>query len=146
MIRSSPRQQPFVTGDVSIISQEDLEHLYNNMSRVKITAEVSAYLHNITVFMRWHRYVAGGVTAMATRHLRVTVKAMAVLHGLSFVTPSLVALAVRKTFPHRLVLATAETERSLQWGSDAGAVEESLDGVTPEVAIDAVLATVEIPL
>jgi hypothetical protein len=33
-----------------------------------VHSDVSAYLHNITVFLRTHRLVAGGVTATATRH------------------------------------------------------------------------------
>lgn len=146
VVRSSPHRLPSNFGDLPHISHQDLQYLQECLSRVKMSAEVAAYLSNVTVFMRWHRYIAGGVTAMGSRHLRVTVKALAVLHGLSFVTPSLVALAIRKTYPHRLIIATSETERSLQWGSDAASVEQSLEGVTPEVAIDAVLATVETPL
>jgi hypothetical protein len=38
------------------------------MADVKISSEVRAYLHNIIVFMRLHRAVAGGISAMATRH------------------------------------------------------------------------------
>lgn len=33
-----------------------------------MSSEVRAYLHNIIVFMRLHRAVAGGVSALATRH------------------------------------------------------------------------------
>ena len=60
--------------------------------------------------------------------------------------PSLVALAARKVYPHRLVLATADTERSLQWGSDPQAVKEMLEGVTVEDAIEDVIDSVETPL
>lgn len=38
------------------------------MSKVKISSDVRAYLHNIVVFMRLHRAVAGGISALATRH------------------------------------------------------------------------------
>ena len=61
-------------------------------------------------------------------------------------TPSLVALAARKIYPHRIVLTTPENERSLQWGSDIEAVRQMLDGVVVEDVIDDVLAQVEVQL
>jgi len=138
-MRSFPAQAPTV-------SHHYLEILRKLASQVKITAEVSSFIHNIVITMRLHRYVAGGISALATRHLKNTVKALAVLHGLSYVTPSLVGLAMQKTYPHRLLLATPETERSLRWGSEPAAVAANMKGVTVESAIQAVLATVETPL
>lgn len=41
---------------------------------VRVSPEVRAYLHNIVVFMRMHRAVAGGISAIATRHLNQLVK------------------------------------------------------------------------
>ena len=121
-------------------------HLRTLSDQVRMTGEVAAYLHNVVIFMRMSRYVKGGVTAAATRHLRAVAMALAPLHGLDYVPPSLIALAARKVYPHRLVLATAETERSLQWGSDPVAVKEALDGLTAEDVIDDVLGSVETPL
>lgn len=37
-------------------------------AEVRISSDVRAYLHNIVVFMRLHRAVRGGISAMATRH------------------------------------------------------------------------------
>jgi len=65
---------------------------------------------------------------------------------LSFVTPSLVALAARKVYRHRIRLASFEKERSIQYGSDVEAVQEMLEGLTAEVVIDTVLETVECPV
>jgi len=127
-------------------SAEDIKQLRTSSENARLTGEVAAYLHNIVVFMRMSRYVKGGVTAAATRHLRALAMALAPLHGLEYVPPSLVALAARKVYPHRLVLATAETERSLQWGSDPQAVKEMLEGVTVEDAIENVIGSVEVPL
>jgi hypothetical protein len=47
---------------------QDLTTFISRMSNVKISSEVRAYLHNIVVFMRLHRAVAGGISALATRH------------------------------------------------------------------------------
>jgi hypothetical protein len=71
---------------------------------------------------------------------------LAPFHSLSFITPSLVALAVRKIYPHRLVLMKAKRERSLQWGSSLDAVTELLRDVTVEDIIEEVLESVETPL
>lgn len=124
----------------------DIKGLRLDAERAYMTSEVAAYLHNIVLFMRMSRYVNRGVTATATKQLRTLAKALAPLHGLSFVPPSLVVLAAKKVYAHRLVLATAETERSLQWGSDPDAVRKLLEGVTVEDVIDDVLASVETPL
>lgn len=128
------------------ISHSEIKHLRSAAAEARMSAEVAAYLHNITLFMRWSRYVAGGASALATRHLRTIVQALAPLHGLTYCPPSLVALAARKIYPHRLVLATIDNERSLQWGSDPKVVQEMLEGVTVEDAIDIILKSVEAPL
>jgi hypothetical protein len=73
-------------------------------------------------------------------------RAIASLHSLSSVPPSLVDIGVRKIYPHRLVLAAPEQERSLQWGSTVDAVAEILRGVTIEDVIEEVLESVETPL
>ena len=127
-------------------SDPELKELRTLANEAQMTPEIAAYLHNIVVFMRGNRYINGGVTATATRQLRVIAKVLAPLHGLDYVPPSLVALACHKIYPHRLILATAQTERSLQWGSDPRAVKQLLDGMTIERALTDVLASVETPL
>jgi hypothetical protein len=84
-------------------------------------------LDSILVPIDWYRYLAP-------------------LHGLDYVTPSIVALAAKKIYPHRIQIAPPEKERSMQYGSDLNAVQELLDGITPERVIEAVLNSVECPL
>jgi len=62
------------------------------------------------------------------------------------VTPSLVALAARKIYPHRIAITAPEDERSMQYGSDLTAITALLEGITPEAVIEEVLAAVEAPL
>lgn len=128
------------------ITPEEIQILRSAVTNVRMSAEVAAYLHNIVIFMRLNRFVAGGISAYATRHFRAIVYALAPLHNLEYVPPSLVALATRKVYAHRLILATPNTERSMQWGSDFRAVEQVLNGVTVEDAIESVLSSVEAPL
>ncbi|TKA74465.1 hypothetical protein B0A55_05243 [Friedmanniomyces simplex] len=127
-------------------SRDEIKSLHSQADEARLTAEVDAYLHNIVVFMRQSRYVKGGITATATRHLRAVAKALAPLHGLDYVPPSLVTLAVKKVYPHRVILTTAETERTLLWGSDPAAVKEMLRGVTVEDVIEEVIGSVDTPL
>ena len=114
--------------------------------RVVVSTEVKRYLHNVLIFLRTHRAVAGGVTPQATRHFELLAKCLAPLHDLNFVTPSLVALAARKVYRHRLKLVSPENERSLQYGSDVAAVTAYLSDLTVETVIEGVLADVEVPL
>ena len=71
---------------------------------------------------------------------------LAPMHGLDYIPPSLIALAVRKVYRHRIVLARPENERSLQWGSDLKAIDELMAGITIDDVIEEVLQTVETPL
>nr|OQO28422.1 hypothetical protein B0A51_03096 [Rachicladosporium sp. CCFEE 5018] len=130
----------------SFMQRRDIEQLRSLAATVHMTAEVAAYLHNIVLFMRLSRYITAGVTPTATMHLRCVAHALAPLHGLDYVPPSLVALAARKVYGHRLVLATPQTERSLQWGSDPEAVSRMLEGVTVDDVIDRVLEDTDAPL
>lgn len=71
---------------------------------------------------------------------------MAPLQGLEYVTPSLVAMAVKKIYAHRIQITMSHMERSMQWGSDLAAVHAVLEGVGPEQVIQDVLELVEAPL
>ncbi|CAG8956603.1 hypothetical protein HYFRA_00011914 [Hymenoscyphus fraxineus] len=64
---------------------------------------------------------------------------LAPLHNLAFATPSLIALATRKIYPHRIHIVRPERERSMQWGSDVDAVAALLEGIGPEDVIEDVL-------
>ncbi|KAI5859480.1 hypothetical protein GGS23DRAFT_616165 [Durotheca rogersii] len=117
---------------------------------VATDVDVLRYQHNVVAFLRLHRAVfpaaAASASPLAARHLGRLSACLAALHGLDFVTPALVALATRKTFPHRLRLAPAARERSLQWGSDPAAAAAVLAGLAPDDVLDDVLAAVAPPL
>ncbi|EUC46267.1 hypothetical protein COCMIDRAFT_4648 [Bipolaris oryzae ATCC 44560] len=144
------RTIPFMAGkhkpQSALFTSEDLANLAKLTAGVKISSEVRAYLYNIVVFMRLHRAVAGGVSALATRHFSILAHTLAPLHGLDYMSPSMVALAARKIYPHRIVITAPENERSMQWGSSLEAVKAVLEGVTPEDVIEEVLESVEVPL
>lgn len=129
-----------------IMTTFDITSLIASTSTARLDSEVRSYLHNISIYLRMHRAVAGGISALATRHLLSLSHVLAPLHGLGYVSPSLVALAARKVYPHRIVLATPETEKSLMWGGDVAAVRELLEGVTVEDVLEDVLGSVETPL
>ena len=129
-----------------------------------ITPEIRRYLQDVLVFMRLERGVAGGISPYATTQLVALAKYaipfltwnskdvlslnryLAPLHGLDFVTPSLVALAARKIYPHRILVSSLEDERSMQYGSDLEAVKVLLEDVTPESIIGSAFEKVPCPL
>ncbi len=98
-------------------------------------------MQNIVAFLRIHRAVAGGISAAATKHFDKLAKCMAPLHGLSYATPSIVGLAARKIYPHRIQIVRPDQDRSMQWGSDLDAVAALLEGVGAEDVIEDVLGT-----
>ncbi|KAJ5832461.1 hypothetical protein N7474_000772 [Penicillium riverlandense] len=107
---------------------------------VSTSAEVVRYMQDIVVFLRLSRAVAGGVSAKASNHFSRFAQLLAPLHDIDYLTPSIVALAARKVFRHRVVVATPYDDRSLQYGSDMMAVSQVLVDVTPDSILDGVLA------
>ncbi|KAL8710058.1 MAG: hypothetical protein Q9220_005329 [cf. Caloplaca sp. 1 TL-2023] len=126
--------------------KQDIRTLTQLTTTVTVTAEVKCHLQNIITFLRQHRAVDGGITARATKYFDTMVKCLAPMHGLDYVTPSLVAIAARKVYPHRIIVTVPERDRSLQYGSDLAAVSAVLEGVTPESIIEDVLGEVDTPL
>lgn len=113
---------------------------------VQVDVDVLRYQMNIVSFLRMHRAVAGGITPTATKHFEQLMKSLAPLHGLDYVTPSLVGLAARKVYLHRVDIVTPEKERSMLWGSELAAVRAILGGIGPDDVIEEVLAMVPAPL
>jgi len=113
-----------------------------------VSIEVKRYQQDIISFLRVHRAVAGGVSAASSKHLDKLAKCLAPLHGLAYATPSLIGLAARKIYLHRIHIVQPEKERSMQWGSDLEAIQALLEGIGPEDVIEEVLGTsgVDVPL
>jgi len=125
---------------------QGLQALADQKDQVTITAELEAYLLNVVTFLRVHRAASSGISPTATRHFDLLARCLAPLHGLTFVTPALISLAARKIYRHRITIASATEDRSLQYGSDLSAVSALLDGIKPETVIEEVLQRVEVPL
>ncbi len=73
-------------------------------------------------------------------------RCLAPLHRLDYVTPSLVGIAARKIYLHRIRIVSPEKERSMQWGSELAAIEAVLEDVGPEEIIEDVLRMVAAPV
>ncbi|KAH7342776.1 hypothetical protein BKA65DRAFT_504748 [Rhexocercosporidium sp. MPI-PUGE-AT-0058] len=130
------------------MSALDVEHLSSLANDAVVSIEVKRYQQDIISFLRVHRAVAGGISATSSKHLDKLVKCLAPLHGLTFATPSLIGLAARKIYLHRIHIVQPEKERSMQWGSDLEAISALLEGVGAEDVIEEVLGTAgaEVPL
>ncbi|KAL8786161.1 MAG: hypothetical protein Q9213_002931 [Squamulea squamosa] len=145
VVRKSVLQNPNIA-PIATFSEADIQALVTASKYTTVTAEVECYLHDIVTFLRMHRAVDGGVNPRATQHFKTLIKCLGPLHGLDYVTPSLVAIAARKIYPHRIIMTVPERDRSLQYGSNLAAVKAVLQGVTPESVIEDVLVAVEAPL
>ncbi|KAK4219294.1 hypothetical protein QBC37DRAFT_410733 [Rhypophila decipiens] len=142
---TTPTTEKIIT---PVLKESDISHLAQQTLKVRISIDVLRYQMNIIAFLRMHRAVMGPgcLTPFATRHFDQLVKSLAPLHGLDYVTPSLVALAVKKIYLHRIDLVSdPQKERSAQWGSELAAVEVLLDEVDVEGVIEDVLAMVGVP-
>ncbi|OGE57794.1 hypothetical protein PENARI_c001G09328 [Penicillium arizonense] len=122
------------------ITQRVIEQLQEASTTVSTSAEVVRYIQDIVVFLRLSRAVAGGVSAKANIQFSRFAQLLAPLHGIDYLTPSIVALAARKVFRHRIIVTAPGEDRSLQYGSNIHAVSQVLADVTPDTILDGVLA------
>lgn len=129
----------------AVISEADIALLAQLSRQVAVDVDVARYQMNIVSFLRTHRAVGGGVTPTATKHFEQLMRSLAPLHGLDYVTPSLVGMAARKVYLHRIRIVRPERERSVQWGSEVEAVEAVLEGVGAEEVLEDVLGVVAVP-
>lgn len=137
---------PLIISDNPVFTEQDLAVLSKLSDEVLVDVDVTRYQMNVVAFLRLHRAVAGGISPTATRHFNRLIRCLAPLHGIDFVTPALITLAVRKIYLHRIQVTTPEKERSMQWGSDVKAIREILADVGPEDIIGDVLHMVTTPL
>ncbi|KAJ5757524.1 uncharacterized protein N7511_006218 [Penicillium nucicola] len=122
------------------ITQNVIEQLREASATVSTSAEVVRYIQDIVVFLRLSRAVAGGISAKANIQFTRFAQLLAPLHGIDYLTPSIVALAAKKIFRHRIIVTAPGQDRSLQYGSNLHAVSQVLTDVTPDSILDGVLA------
>ncbi|PYH97959.1 hypothetical protein BO71DRAFT_426515 [Aspergillus ellipticus CBS 707.79] len=127
------------------IDRQLLDQLQQLSNSVSVGADIARYQQDITVFLRLSRAVSGGISTRSNLHFKSFSKLLAVLHGIDYLTPSIVALAAKKVFRHRIIVASPEEDRSLQYGSDFKAVSQVLGYANPDSILDGVL-TLEAPL
>ncbi|KAK6834901.1 hypothetical protein PG987_009595 [Apiospora arundinis] len=134
------------TSSFPCFSESDIAALAAASRQVHIDIEVLRYQMNIISHLRMHRAVGSGhgsgVTPFATKHFGQLMQSLAALHGLDYVTPALVVLAAKKIYLHRVRIVAPDRERSIQWGSDAAAIEQLLEGVGPEDVVEDVIGMV----
>ncbi|KAK2780002.1 hypothetical protein FQN52_002302 [Onygenales sp. PD_12] len=119
-----------------MIREEHLNIFRGLSSRVTSSADVNAYLQNIVIFLRMNRGVAGGISAAATRHFHLLARCLAPLQRTDFIVPSLVDVAARRVYRHRIAVAEPGNDRSLMYGSTFKAVDMVLAEATPEAIIE----------
>lgn len=128
------------------INEQALRILGETSKTVTANADVIRYQQDIVSFLRLSRAVAGGISPKTNNHFSKLAKLLAQLHGIDYLTPSIIALASKKVFCHRIILARPEDDRSLQYGSDLKAVAQVLSHLTPEMVLDDVLSQVDAPV
>ncbi|RMD42719.1 hypothetical protein DV735_g2411, partial [Chaetothyriales sp. CBS 134920] len=87
------------------VPKKIIDSIRERAQAVEVTSELRRYLQDMIVFLRVERDVDGGVTPNAGVNLLDLAKYLAPLHDVDFVMPSLVILAARKVYLHRLILS-----------------------------------------
>jgi hypothetical protein len=69
-----PRPQPTRKEKLTPLAKQTISKLASLGAAAALHPDVKAYLRNVVVFLRTHRLVAGGVSALATQHLELLAK------------------------------------------------------------------------
>ncbi|EEH50813.2 uncharacterized protein PADG_06892 [Paracoccidioides brasiliensis Pb18] len=129
-----------------VICDEHINTLRQLSNNVTVSADVNCYLQNIIVFLRMNRGVASGITSISSRHFYLLARCLAPLQRVDYLFPSLVALAARRVYRHRIRVVEPAGDRSMMYGSSLKAVGLVLADMTPETIIETVLVEIEPPL
>ncbi|KAK9469680.1 hypothetical protein V1512DRAFT_15343 [Lipomyces arxii] len=137
-LRSDNPQELFTAKEIDLLS--------NHASSVVISPEIRRYMHDIIVFLRMHRATRGGISARSSRDFEILIKCLCPLHHVGYAIPTIVVIAARKVFGHRINMATAAEDRSVLYGSDPKAVGQFLQEWTPDLVLDDIFETVPAPI
>lgn len=131
----------------SLSSQEAITSLREQMTTVTMTLEIKRYINDILIFIRNHRMISNGLPIFLKYEFEIVVRAVAVLNGISYVTPSIVKWSSERFFPLHLDLITdTEMEPSLNWGSDRRLVKTFINLWDRDLVVKNVLRSVKPPL
>ncbi|RMZ84843.1 hypothetical protein DV737_g1000, partial [Chaetothyriales sp. CBS 132003] len=128
-----------IAEDHLIVPKEMIDHLRQLGQTAAITPEIRRYLQDVVVFLRVERDVDGGVTPYAGVNLLDLAKYLAPLHGIDFVTPSLVGLAAKKVYMHRLIISSPRRDSGRKHDHNIDASKQQLVERDPEEVIESVL-------
>ncbi|RMZ76031.1 hypothetical protein DV738_g5183, partial [Chaetothyriales sp. CBS 135597] len=120
-----------------VITKKMIDGLRQRGDAVAVTPEIRRYLQDLIVFLRVEWDVDGGVTPNAGVNLLDLSKHLATLHGIDFVTPSLIAIAAKKVYTHRLIISPRASR---------GSAAQPVVWRTPEEVIESVIDKVDCPL
>jgi MoxR-like ATPase len=121
---------PATLRDVGVVgSAEELLDLRRDVDSTTVSEEVLGYVTSITRLSRDLPSVELGSSPRASVHLLAAAKAIARMSGRDFATPDDVARMAIPVLRHRILVRP----------------EAELDGYTPDDAVRAVLASVEVP-
>lgn len=129
----------------SPLNDDYFQKVRGEIPKVRLIAEIRRYMQDIVVFLRTHRLIRSGVSPQAVKGFENLLKALCVLHGYSFGTPSLVILAARIKFPLNLALCSPEDEPSIAYGGDVHLIGSWMKKWDADLVIEDVLEKVPVP-
>ncbi|KAG0196348.1 hypothetical protein BGX28_010263 [Mortierella sp. GBA30] len=97
----------------NIPKQLDWDELSKRMKAVTVSNDMTRYIRDVTVGIRTHEAVHGGLTARAALDLEAIMKTLAAIFQATFVTPDLLTIAAEKVFSHRLQLKSTRRQKML---------------------------------
>jgi MoxR-like ATPase len=116
-------------GVEAVADAEDLEDARKAVARLRVDADVLAYIVDVVRATRTSPSLSLGVSPRGAKALFSTARAWAWLAGRDYVTPDDVKALAKPTLRHRVQLRP----------------EAEMEGVTPDAVIDSVLAHVPVP-
>jgi MoxR-like ATPase len=113
----------------AVLTSQDIVEVRKLIQTVTVEDGILNYIANINAASRRSPDLVLGASARAATHVLMAAKTFAALQGRDFVTPDDVKFLIPPVFRHRILLKP----------------EAEIEGLTPDLVIQRVLAQVEVP-
>lgn len=124
----------------------DLNEIKEHIRNITITTEITTYIYDLIVEVRYSRFIKGGIPTYIISDLTDFIRFKSFMLNMGFVTPVMVKKCFKIILPLRLHLIEPEDDPSLLYGSNLALVKQLVNIINVNDVIDIAIANVKPPI
>lgn len=124
----------------------DLNEIKERVQNITITTEITTYIYDLIVEIRYSRFIKGGIPTYIISDLTDFIRFKTFMINMGYVTPIMVKKCFRIILPLRLHLIEPDDDPSLLYGSNLALVKQLVNTINVNDVIDIAIANVKPPI